>query len=58
MRAKPQLWQIETAAVMGFAPRRSPLRKNRRPSESIRRSLKVFNNDTGATTVFMGGAGP
>jgi len=28
------------------------------PSESLRRSLEVFNNDTGATTVFMGGAGP
>ena len=27
------------------------------PSESLRRSLEVFNNDTGATTVFMGGAG-
>ena len=26
------------------------------PSESLRRSLEVFNNDTGATTVFMGGA--
>ena len=25
------------------------------PSESLRRSLEVFNNDTGATTVFMGG---
>jgi hypothetical protein len=25
---------------------------------SLRRSLEVFNNDTGATTVFMGGAGP
>lgn len=28
------------------------------PSESLRRSLEVFNNDTGATTVFMGGAAP
>jgi hypothetical protein len=28
------------------------------PSESLRRSLEVFNNDTGATTVFMGGATP
>jgi hypothetical protein len=28
------------------------------PSESLRRSLEVFNNNTGATTVFMGGAGP
>ncbi len=27
------------------------------PSESLRRSLEVFNNDTGATTVFMGGGG-
>ena len=27
-------------------------------SESLRQSLEVFNNDTGATTVFMGGAGP
>jgi hypothetical protein len=27
------------------------------PSESLRRSLEVFNHDTGATTVFMGGAG-
>jgi hypothetical protein len=27
------------------------------PSESLRRSLEVFNNDTGATSVFMGGAG-
>jgi hypothetical protein len=27
------------------------------PSESLRRSLEVFNNDTGATTVLMGGAG-
>jgi hypothetical protein len=26
------------------------------PSESLRRSLEVFNNDTGATTVCMGGA--
>ena len=26
------------------------------PSESLRRSLEVFNNDTGATTVYMGGA--
>jgi hypothetical protein len=25
------------------------------PSESLRRSLEVFNNDTGATTVCMGG---
>ncbi len=24
---------------------------------SLRRSLEIFNNDTGATTVFMGGAG-
>jgi hypothetical protein len=28
------------------------------PSESLRRSLEVFNNDTGATTVFMGGGAP
>lgn len=28
------------------------------PSESLRRSLEVFNNDTGATTVCMGGAAP
>jgi len=28
------------------------------PSESLRRSLEVFNNDTGATTVFMSGAVP
>ena len=28
------------------------------PSESLRRSLEVFNNDTGAITVFMGSAGP
>jgi hypothetical protein len=28
------------------------------PSESLRRSLEVFNNNTGATTVFMGGAAP
>jgi hypothetical protein len=28
------------------------------PSESLRRSLEVFSNDTGATTVFMGGAAP
>src|SRR6266508_4320659 len=27
------------------------------PSESLRRSLEIFNNDTGATTVFMGGGG-
>jgi hypothetical protein len=27
------------------------------PSESLRRSLEVFNNDTGATTVCLGGAG-
>ena len=27
------------------------------PSESLRRSLEIFNNDTGATAVFMGGAG-
>jgi hypothetical protein len=27
------------------------------PSDSLRRSLEVFNNDTGATTVCMGGAG-
>jgi hypothetical protein len=26
-------------------------------SDSLRRSLEVFNNDSGATTVFMGGAG-
>ena len=26
------------------------------PSESLRRSLEIFNNDTGATTVYMGGA--
>ncbi len=26
-------------------------------SDSLRRSLEVFNNNTGATTVFMGGAG-
>jgi len=26
------------------------------PSESLHRSLQVFNNDTGATTVCMGGA--
>jgi hypothetical protein len=28
------------------------------PSESLRRSLEVFSNDTGATTVCMGGAAP
>src|SRR6267378_6489458 len=28
------------------------------PSESLRRSLELFNNDTGATTVCMGGAVP
>ena len=28
------------------------------PSESLRRSLEVFNNNTGATTVFMGAAAP
>ena len=28
------------------------------PSESLRRSLEVFNNDTGATTVCMGAAAP
>jgi hypothetical protein len=28
------------------------------PGESLRRSLEVFNNDTGATTVCMGGAVP
>lgn len=28
------------------------------PSESLRRSLEIFNNDTGATTVHMGGAAP
>jgi|SRR5262245_3960225 len=28
------------------------------PSESLRRSLEVFNNDTGVTTVCMGGAAP
>jgi hypothetical protein len=27
-------------------------------SESLRRSLEVFNNDTGATTVCMGGVAP
>jgi len=27
------------------------------PSESLRRSLEVFNNDSGATTVCMGGGG-
>jgi hypothetical protein len=26
------------------------------PSESLRRSLEIFNNNTGATTVYMGGA--
>jgi hypothetical protein len=25
------------------------------PSQSLRRSLEIFNNDTGTTTVFMGG---
>jgi hypothetical protein len=28
------------------------------PSESLRRSLELFNNDTGATTVCMGGGTP
>ena len=28
------------------------------PSESLRRSLEVFSNDTGATIVCMGGAAP
>lgn len=28
------------------------------PSESLRRSLDVFNNDTGVTTLCMGGADP
>ena len=28
------------------------------PSEGLRRSLEVFNNDTGATSVLMGGAAP
>ena len=28
------------------------------PNESLRRSLELFNNDTGATTVFMGGTAP
>jgi hypothetical protein len=28
------------------------------PGESLRRSLEVFNNETGATTVCMGGAAP
>jgi hypothetical protein len=28
------------------------------PNESLRRSLELFNNDTGATTVCMGGAAP
>jgi hypothetical protein len=28
------------------------------PSESLRRSLEVFNNDTGTTTVCMGSAAP
>lgn len=28
------------------------------PSESLRRSLEVFNTDTGATTVFMAGVAP
>ena len=28
------------------------------PSESLRRSLQVFNTDTGTTTVFMGGSAP
>jgi hypothetical protein len=28
------------------------------PSESLRRSLEIFNNNTGATTVYMGGATP
>jgi hypothetical protein len=28
------------------------------PSESLRRSLEIFNNDTGATTVCMGGTAP
>jgi hypothetical protein len=27
------------------------------PSDSLRRSLEVFNNETGTTTVFMGGGG-
>jgi len=28
------------------------------PSESLRRSLQVFNTDTGTTTVCMGGSAP
>ena len=28
------------------------------PSESLRRSLEIFNSNTGATTVCMGGAAP
>jgi hypothetical protein len=28
------------------------------PSEGLRRSLEVFNNDTGTTSVLMGGAAP
>ncbi len=28
------------------------------PSESLRRSLEIFNNNTGATTVYMSGATP
>jgi hypothetical protein len=27
------------------------------PSDSLRRSLEVFDNNSGATTVYMGGAG-
>ncbi|HJW38551.1 MAG TPA: hypothetical protein VJ420_08045 [Candidatus Udaeobacter sp.] len=27
-------------------------------ASALAESLEVFNNDTGATTVFMGGAGP
>ena len=51
-----------------FGRQRGPLRAEVRaqvdivdagvPSESLRRSLEVFNNDTGATTVCMGAIAP
>jgi len=57
-----QLGKIVSA---NYRPQGGPLRTELRaqvdiltpnvPSESLRRSLEVFNNDTGATTVFMGG---
>jgi hypothetical protein len=43
----PQLWPIETATLLGPAPPRSPLRKNRRLPRAERNSFQI-------TPVFSG----